>query len=583
MKSLFHFKTIKTRLLFLAMLALLVPLLTVSYFSYNKSAANLDELGRQNLKNSVEMTIETIEILNQQVKQENLPLEEAQELVRQAILGEKNPDGTRPINKKINLGENGYLFILDQKGKLIAHPNIEGKNMWDTVDVDGKALGQEMIKAGNNGGGFTYYKWELPNNKNQIETKVTYSKTDPYWGWTVAASTYMIDFNKPADEILKMILIIIGVILIVGGLFVWFYTNKLSKSIKLIVEKMLLLADGDLNFEPVHIKFKDEIGLLAQALNQMQEKLRGVIQNISQASHLLTGNSEELIQSADEVKLGAEQVATTMQELATGSEKQASSSSDLSSMMASFVTKLEEANEHGERIQKSATEVFTMTNDGVKRMEDTNQQMEKIDQIVQHSVKRVNHLNEEAREISKLVVVIKEISDQTNLLALNAAIEAARAGEHGKGFSVVADEVRKLAEEVAESVQDISKIVGNIQQEFNEVTETLKSGYGEVEKGTIQIKAAQETFNFINKNVSGAVENINMVKGILSDILENGHEMNGFIQEIAAIAEESSAGIEQTTAAAQQTSSSMEEVANSSKQLSLLAEDLNHLLENFKL
>lgn len=56
-------------------------------------------------------------------------------------------------------------------------------------------------------------------------------------------------------------------ILIVGGLFVWFYTNKLSKSIKLIVGKMLLLADGDLNFEPVRIKFKDEIGLLAQALN----------------------------------------------------------------------------------------------------------------------------------------------------------------------------------------------------------------------------------------------------------------------------------------------------------------------------
>lgn len=95
--------------------------------------------------------------------------------------------------------------------------------------------------------------------------------------------------------------------------------------------------------------------------------------------------------------------------LAAGSEKQASSSSDLSSMMASFVTKLEEANEHGEVIQKSATEVFIMTNDGVKRMEDTNQQMEKIDQIVQHSVKRVNHLNEEAREISKLVVVIKRL------------------------------------------------------------------------------------------------------------------------------------------------------------------------------
>lgn len=224
-----------------------------------------------------------------------------------------------------------------------------------------------------------------------------------------------------------------------------------------------------------------------------------------------------------------------------------------------------------------------MTNEGKQYMEDTSQQMAKIDGIVQDAVKKMAILDNQTQEINHLVVIIQKIADQTNLLALNAAIEAARAGEHGRGFAVVADEVRKLAEQVAVSIADITGFVEKIQVESNRVSDSLQSGYAEVEEGTSQIAKTGQTFNQINTSVTTMVEDIKGISDNLESIKVNSEIMNGSIEEIASVSEESAAGVEQTSAASQQITSSMEEVAGSSEQLSNLAENLADMVGRFKL
>lgn len=574
-------QSIKSKLIVISLLILTVPLLSLGMISYNKSKESLDDLGAKNLENSVKMVIEMIDVLNKEVKKGNLPLEKAQEQIKVTILGEMNDDGSRPVHNKI--GEYGYMFVLDDKGNQIAHPQLEGKNSWDSTDPHGVKSTQELIKKANEGGGLTYFEWPLPNNENKIEPKVTYSEKDPNWGWTINAGTYMIDFNKPVQDIFSILLIIIGFTLLIGIFIIWVFANNISKPIRLVTKQMEYLADGDLSKEIVRIKKRDETGQLASAINYMQENLRAIISNLSEATVSISKQSEELMQSASEVKEGSLQIASTMQELASGTETQATSVSDLSSAMQIFSIDIEEANTNGKHIQESSNEVITITKEGSQLMNSSKDQMIKIDQIVQDAVQKVQGLDIHSQQISKLVGVIREIADQTNLLALNAAIEAARAGEHGNGFAVVADEVKKLAEQVSESVKDITSIVTNIQHESSVVVNSLQSGYTEVRNGTNQIEATEEKFQGIEKAVMDMATNITAVSEKLANIFVRSQEMNTSIEEIAAISEESAAGIEQTSASSQQTSASMEEVADSSNNLAELAENLNALVYQFKL
>ncbi|MGY0402042.1 methyl-accepting chemotaxis protein [Carnobacterium jeotgali] len=385
------------------------------------------------------------------------------------------------------------------------------------------------------------------------------------------------------EQVSTISVVIMVLVSLLSILVAYLTSNNITKPLNVVMKRLQSISEGDLSLEPLEITEKDETGKLSVSMNKMQKTVKSVMKGISHASEELSSHSEELTQSASEVKSGSEQVAVTMQELATGSETQATTASNLAVVMENFTKKVQNTNKNGEKIKNSSLGVLSMTNEGKQYMEDTSQQMAKIDGIVQEAVKKMAILDNQTQEINHLVVIIQKIADQTNLLALNAAIEAARAGEHGRGFAVVADEVRKLAEQVAVSIADITGFVEKIQVESNRVSDSLQSGYAEVEEGTSQIAKTGQTFNQINTSVTTMVEDIKGISDNLESIKVNSEIMNGSIEEIASVSEESAAGVEQTSAASQQITSSMEEVAGSSEQLSNLAENLADMVGRFKL
>lgn len=395
---------------------------------------------------------------------------------------------------------------------------------------------------------------------------------------------------KHGDEIiysgrmtLRWVLAVSLLTLIVSGLSSALTTRVITRPLIQVRDRMKLMAEGDLSQEPLEILSADEAGQLAVAMNEMSDNTRNMLNRINDVSSSVSAHSEELTQSSTEVNQASAQIAVTMSELTSGIESEANTATDLAMAMERFVERVKSANERGEAIQKASVKVMEQTENGSALMESSSEQMQRIDAIVQEAVTKIKGLDVQSQEISKLVVVIKDIADQTNLLALNAAIEAARAGEHGKGFAVVAEEVRKLAEQVAVSVTDITGIVGTIQQESSSVAGSLESGYQEVERGTAQLLTTRETFAEISSAVNEMATNIGVISENLSEIAAGSEEMSESVEEIAAISEQSSAGVQETAAASEQTSSSMEELAGSSAQLAVLGQDLNELVNEFKL
>ncbi|TCK93258.1 methyl-accepting chemotaxis protein [Natranaerovirga hydrolytica] len=379
----------------------------------------------------------------------------------------------------------------------------------------------------------------------------------------------------------SLITSIIGAIMI-GGLLLVLISRRIRRSFKDLIHMNDEISKGNLTVEPIKYSGKDEIGILSQATIKMLSSLNHIIKELMASADNVTQNSDRLMNLSREVREINEQISGTMEEMSSGAEEQANFATNVLESVEKLNQLIESSNSKGDRLEESSHKVLEITSDGENNMQESIEQMSRINEIVSGLVNKINDLEVKSQNISQLVEVINAIAEETNLLALNAAIEAARAGESGRGFAVVADEIRKLAEQSASSVLKITEIVEGVQSETKEMTSDLQEGFITVENGSNQLQITGESFANISQEVHSMVNEIKEVSESLSKIKENSSEIQESIEQIASISQENSAGIEETTASVEQQEISMTTVVANAEDLKGLAEDLNKIVNQFK-
>ncbi|WP_227935372.1 methyl-accepting chemotaxis protein [Alkalihalobacillus deserti] len=574
---------IRTKLIITTLLLLVIPSVSIGIISYQTSANSLDNAGEIRLQNSVNMTIELIDIMNKEVEKGHLSLEEAQEEVRTMILGPKQAAGTRPINKNINLGENGYIIILDESGTLMAHPNIEGKNTWDTLDKDNEYFTQDIIETAQAGGGFTYYKWPLPNDPNTIADKISYNQLDPNWGWVVSGGSYMQDFNSDANSILKTVVLVLLVSLTIGIVIIFLFAKHISDPLAVVSRQVDEIAKGNLKIDKISLNQKGEIGLLGNNINNMVTVLREMIGKVSESSEHVASSSEQLTASADETSKATDEISESIQFVASSADNQMTSARNAMESASAISNGIEQISSSIQSVNDVASLTKQKSESGQEVIQQTIKQMNVIHTKTNDISEVVNQLGSKSTQIGNIVSLITSVAKQTNLLALNAAIEAARAGEHGKGFAVVADEVRKLAEQASHSASEINHLVGDIQKDIQQSVVTMDEGKHAVRDGITFVDRAGNEFVDITHSVSEVTTQLHEISDGIVQITMQSQSMVTAIEESSNLAENSAGYSQSVAASAEEQNASMEEIAATATILSNMAEELRESVKRFRL
>ncbi len=281
----------------------------------------------------------------------------------------------------------------------------------------------------------------------------------------------------------------------------------LAKSITSPVLKGVALAKslstGDLS-QSIDVNQKDEVGVLADALKQMNRKLREVVGEVLAATDNLASGSEQLSSAAEGLSQGATEQAASIEEVSSSMEEMTSN------------------------IKQNADNAQTTEGMAAKAAKDAEQGGNAVTQTV-----------DSMKQIAEKISIIEEIARQTNLLALNAAIEAARAGEHGKGFAVVAAEVRKLAERSGEAASEISEL------------------------STTSVEVAEQA----GKMIRDIVPDIKKTAELVQEIAAASSEQNAGAEQINKAIQQLDLVVQQNASAAEQMASTSSELAGQGQQL----------------
>jgi len=346
-------------------------------------------------------------------------------------------------------------------------------------------------------------------------------------------------FDRTVATARTTLLLVFGVGLVVALLLATYVARLVVVPLRRVARMLDGVAGGDLT-QRVAVPQRDEVGHMADRLEQATDSIRDAVRVIAESAQVLAASSEELSTTSGNINHGIGDAASRAGRVSASTEQ-------MSQNVSTVAAGAEEMGQSIVEISQNVNQAVDVAGKAVSVAESTNAV--------------VARLGESSAEIGTVIKVITAIAEQTNLLALNATIEAARAGDAGKGFAVVASEVKDLAQETARATEDIGRRVEAIQGD----TSSAVSAIGEI----------AEIIGRINDYQT-------MIASAIEEQTATTAEMSRSVNEAAGAGNEVNQSVSGLADAVQQAASGVGEVNRAAQELATTSSNLQRVVGRFR-
>jgi methyl-accepting chemotaxis protein-2 (aspartate sensor receptor) len=414
--------------------------------------------------------------------------------------------------KKMKVGETGYYYVLNaapgkNQGDLLVHPTKQGQNILESRDADGRFFIKEILEKKN---GLITYPWQnAESGETATRTKVVAFTLFKEWNWVIAGGTYEDEIVKEAASLRnRYILIGLAALALFAAILHTMIKRTVTRPLEQARDTAVRLAQGDLTAS-MQVTRRDEIGLLAEAMNNISSGLSSVV---------------------GQVRHGAEQIANASGEISTGNLDLCTRTEEQAASLASTANAMQDLTETVRRNAGDAQQANQLAlNTSIVAQEGG--------RMVRQVIDTMDTIKASSGKINDIIGVIDGIAFQTNILALNAAVEAARAGEQGRGFAVVATEVRSLAQRSAAAAREIKQLI--------------QASAGEVDAGSRLVQEAGATMNDVLASTEQVTAIMSRISAASTDQSSGIEHINRSIGEMDEVTQQNAALVEEASAAAQ--------------------------------
>ncbi|MFM2641298.1 methyl-accepting chemotaxis protein [Vibrio chagasii] len=447
----------------------------------------------------------------------------------------------------VKLDNDGFAFLVDGNNNIVAYSD-EALSQKPLTSLNPELTANRVSQLIQNQT-ITTLAWPGQGDK------LVYIANVPNTDWSLGI---VIDkelaFSAVTDAI-QFIALTSLVLYIVISIASTMVINRLLYPLQTLSEALTQLAQGrgDLT-QRIDITRMDEIGKLAELVNQFLSQMQSMLKGVVEHSHDLNNHAEKANQLATQSSIRVENQQNDINQIATAIHEMSATAAEVAS--------------HAELTASASQASATACNEGQEVIQQNRDAITRLATQVEDAANVIRELENNAQSINQILSTIQGIAEQTNLLALNAAIEAARAGEQGRGFAVVADEVRVLSQRTHGSTEEIRVMIDTLQKNTEHAVDSM----------TTSTQLAENSVGFAEQ----AHDSLSKITQAISEINDMALQIASAAEEQRAVSEDISRNTQGIKDASDDLAQQAESSRNSSNEMSSAAESMRRDVERFK-